>query len=140
MKRLKPKPRPEVSPPSVERAEASSGPTAPLDVALVHGVTEDGGLRIIRRRGDVIEAGALHPIRQGAPIHGEVLALKPRADFPMLCDVEVQYAPPRVAAAGPPPREPPPRRKGPAQVATDTYRDNWDSIWSAPKKRSEALN
>ena len=37
-----------------------------------------------------------------------------------------------------PAKAPAASRKGPAQVATDTYRDNWDSIWSA--KKNAALN
>jgi len=103
-------------------------------------------LRVIRNRGGRIEAGAIHPIREGVPIHGEVVSLKPRPDCPVLCDVEVKYAPARPQAdADYSPRAPAPlaataRRKGPAQVATDTYRDNWDSIWSQPKKKNQALN
>jgi hypothetical protein len=110
------------------------------DVALVHGVSEDGAVHIIRRRGDRLEAGALQPLREGAPIQGEVVSLRPRENFPLLCDVDVHYAPPRSATT---PVETPaaraaPVRKGPAQVATNTYRDNWDSIWS--RKKTDSLN
>jgi hypothetical protein len=124
-------------------APASEAPAAPAatsgpDVALVHRVTPDGTVHVIRRRGDQLEAGALQPLREGAPIQGEVLSLRPRENFPLLCDVDVLYSPPAAAkpAAAPAPR--PARRKGPAQVATDEYRDNWDSIWS--RKKSDALN
>jgi hypothetical protein len=48
----------------------------------------------------------------------------------------VLYTPPVVAK--PTPGRPAQRRKGPAQVATDDYRDNWDSIWKS--KKTEALN
>ncbi|HYP88243.1 MAG TPA: hypothetical protein VEQ59_08815, partial [Polyangiaceae bacterium] len=62
-----------------------------------------------------------------------------RENCPALCDVDVLYTPPaeaKPAEANSPQR--PARRKGPAQVATDVYRDNWDSIWS--NKKSGALN
>jgi hypothetical protein len=122
--------------------------TASSDVALIHGVSADGAVQIIRRRGDRLEAGALTPLREGAPIQGEVVSLRPRESCPLLCDVDVHYAPaspksesqaaPQSNAAAKPTR-PALRRKGPAQVATDTYRDNWDSIWSR-KKKPDALN
>jgi hypothetical protein len=113
------------------------------DVALVHQVDSDGSVHVIRRRGDHLEAGALQPLREGAPIRGEVVALKPRKSFPALCDVEVLYQPPAQPAAAS--EEVPrasagasPPRKGPAQIATDRYRTNWDSIWS--RKGSEQPN
>jgi hypothetical protein len=113
------------------------------DVALVHQVDADGSVHIIRRRGDRLEAGALQPLREGAPIRGEVVSLKPRESFPALCDVEVLYQPPAQPAASDTTRAraseaASPRRKGPAQIATDRYRTNWDSIWS--RKGSEQPN
>jgi hypothetical protein len=127
-----PSPSPEA--PAVKVAAATSTP----DVALVHRVAADGTVHVIRRRGDQLEAGALQPLREGVPIQGEVLSLRPRENCPLLCDVDVLYTPPAVAkpAAQPAPRQA--RRKGPAQVATNEYRDNWDSIWSG--KKSDALN
>lgn len=119
----------------LEPAAAAEPKSSSDDVALVHGVGADGSVHVIRKRGDIIEAGALAPVREGAPIHGELVSLKPRENFPLLCDVQVHYAPP-VTAKAPAPRSQ--RRKGPAQVATDTYRDNWDSIWS--QKKPDALN
>lgn len=114
------------------------------DVALIHGVSPDGAVQIIRRRGDRLEAGALTPLREGAPIQGEVVSLRPREDCPLLCDVDVHYAPaqqlsPSATTKPKPSARPSLRRKGPAQVATDSYRDNWDSIWNG-KKKSDALN
>lgn len=120
------------SPKRPEPAVAAEPQSSSDDVALVHGVGADGSVHVLRKRGDTIEAGALAPVREGAPIHGELVSLKPRANFPLLCDVQVHYAPPKPAA----PRAQ--RRKGPAQVATDTYRDNWDSIWAG--KKPDALN
>lgn len=103
------------------------------DVALIHGVESDGTVHIIRRRDERLEAGALRPVKEGSPIHGELVSLKPRKHMPLLCDVKVHYQPPRQE-----PAQQSSRRKGPAQVATDRYRANWDSIWSS--KKSEALN
>lgn len=132
--------------PEASADSAATSSNAGADVALVHNVTPEGEVHIIRRRGDQLEAGALQPLREGVPIQGEVVSLKPRANFPLLCDVQTLYSP---AAAGsapksaaPPAEKPaarPARRKGPAQVATDDYRANWDSIWSGSKKR-DALN
>ena len=117
-------------------ADATAAPTSSGDVALVHRITPDGALHVIRRRGDQLEAGALQPLREGVPIQGEVVSLRPRENCPVLCDVDVLYTPPAVAKAAP--SVPTQRRKGPAQVATDDYRDNWDSIWNS--KKTEVLN
>ena len=120
------------SPHAKPEGSAETAPTS-QDVALVHRITPDGAVHVIRRRGDTLEAGALQPVVEGAPVHGEVVSLRPRENFPLLCDVDVLYAPPVAAKA---PEAPAPRlarRKGPAQVATDVYRDNWDSIWSRKK-------
>lgn len=127
-------------PPSGKSAASSDAEKASAsnDVALVHRVTPDGAVHVIRRRGDTLEAGALRPVVEGAPINGEVVALRPREDLPLLCDVDVLYAPPAPAKAPEAPPPSAPRRKGPAQVATDRYRNNWDSIWSS--KKTDALN
>ncbi len=131
------------SPSTPPEAAVEKAATAIPDVALVHHVAPDGAVHIIRRRGNQLEAGALQPLREGVPIQGEVLSLRPRENFPMLCDVDVLYTPPvasaAVAAKPSTPDSPrPARRKGPAQVATDDYRDNWDSIWAT--KKPGALN
>ena len=66
------------------------------DVALIHGGTPDGeGLRVIRKRRERIELALVKPLVQGVPITGEVVSLKPRPEFPLLCDVKVELeAPP----------------------------------------------
>lgn len=107
-----------------------------LDVALIHGKTADGaGLHVIRRREDRIELGAIRPLVEGAPIAGEVVSLTPRPEFPLLCDVKVELpaSPPRADVAAP-------RRHGPAQVATDRYRENWDRIWQQEAGEPELAN
>lgn len=91
------------------------------DVALIHGRTEDGqGLRILRKRQDRLEVGAVMPLLPGKPIQGEVVRLEPRADFPLLCDVHVEYSP-QAKSRG--------TSAGPAQVASDSYRENWELIF-----------
>jgi len=100
------------------------------DVALIHGKTPDGeGLRVIRKRRERIELAMVRPLQHGAPITGEVVSLTPRPEFPLLCDVKVELeAPPATDVATRP------AHGGPAQVATDSYRENWDRIW---KRRRE---
>jgi hypothetical protein len=57
------------------------------DVALIHGRTADGeGLRILRQREERLELGEVRPLKEGRPIQGEVVSLKPRPNFPLLCD------------------------------------------------------
>jgi hypothetical protein len=95
------------------------------DIALIHGKTADGtGLRIIRKREDRIELGAVRPLEHGTPITGEVVTLTPRPEFPLLCDVKVELDA-RSSETDVAERS----RSGPAQVATDRYRENWDRIW-----------
>ena len=111
------------------------------DVALIHGVTPDGeGLKILRARGDRLELGAVRPLREGAPINGEVVTLRPRANFPALCDVETHFKPTEVSDR----QEPAPaavvQRTGPAQVATEEYRRNWDAIWNRSEAKSKLTN
>jgi hypothetical protein len=106
----------------------------PTDVALIHGKTPDGeGLHIIRRREDRIELGAARPLKQGAPIHGEVVTLTPRKDAPWLCDVKVEFDGRSEAA-----REGRSASAGPPKVASDDYRRNWDLIWK--RDETDAVN
>jgi hypothetical protein len=122
---------------------ATSGESSPAssDVVLIHGVTSDGqGLQVLRRRDGRVEAGAARPLRHGQPIQGEVVRLKPRKEFPLLCDVEVEVAAPKspgVQSADEPTGT---GRKGPARVTTERYRENWDAIWARPKKDERLLN
>ncbi|MEA2697594.1 MAG: hypothetical protein QOI66_1865 [Myxococcales bacterium] len=93
------------------------------DVAVIVGRTADQeGLQIMRRRAEdqSVEVGTLRPLQEGKPIDGEVISLKPRADFPFLCDVKVELSEAEVRR---------PSGDGPAQVASDGYRRGWDAIW-----------
>jgi hypothetical protein len=120
-----------------ERARSSderSSEKPDPDVAIVCGVSDDGqGVDIIRKRGERIEAGTVRRLEQGKPIHGEVLRLRPREHFPMICDVEVELPAPGTPQASPP-------TSGPAQVATETYRKNWDVIYGRSRKPGSLLN
>jgi hypothetical protein len=103
------------------------------DLALVFGPSEDGeGYRMLRRRADseVVEAGTLHPLREGRAITGEVVSLAPRPEAPFLfdCETDQELSAPRAPALG-----------GPPQVATDEYRRGWDAIWGG-RGRSSAVN
>ncbi len=118
---------------------AAAAPAAP-DIALIGGPTADGeGLRILRARDNRLEVGAIRPIREGVPITGELVTLRPRPELPGLCDVEVQYRAPQVASDRQEAHAALPHA-GPAQVASDGYRKNWDVIWSRPDARAKVLN
>jgi hypothetical protein len=95
----------------------------PPDVAMIVDRTEDEeGFHVIRRRGEeAVELGTLRPLKEGQPIEGEVITLRPRKDVPYVYDVKTKV---------------PDRRQqrrltsdGPPQVATKEYRAGWDKIW-----------
>jgi hypothetical protein len=126
------------------------------DVALVWGKTKSGGMNILRKRADRIEAGVVEPLKEGSPIHGEVVQLHARPNSP-LYDVEVHVprarelplgtgsvSGPETSAAGAADSSTSGASSaalkraasgGPPQVATDTYRKNWDSIYRSPAAR-----
>ncbi len=96
------------------------------DVVLVHGRTPDrAGLRVLRVRGERLEVGEVRPLVEGRPIQGDVVSLKPRESFPLLCDVTVHLE----APAGRP--APPARPGGPPAVSSDSYRRGWQLIWGS---------
>ncbi len=96
------------------------------DVVLIHDVEPDGaGLRVLRYRENRLETGAVRPLQHGKPIQGELVRLRPRKNLPVVCDVDVQLPAPEAKSSAADHA-----KKGPAQVATDRYRENWDRIWS----------
>jgi hypothetical protein len=106
--------------------------TTDADVALVCGVSGDGqGVDVIRKRGDRIETGTVRRLEQGKPIHGEVVRLRQRENMPLVYDVEVEMPAAQTA---------PVSSSGPAQVATDSYRKNWDAIYGRQRKPGSLLN
>jgi hypothetical protein len=113
-------------------APAPEAPPAREDVVFVHSPTESGaGYRVIRKRDDAIEVGELRALQEGRPLHGDLVRLRPREDHERLFDVEVLMEAPRGAADDAP-------RSGPAQVATDAYRTNWEAIFG--RREEEAPN
>lgn len=109
------------SPPPAPSASASP------DVVLLGPPTADGaGVHVLRAREERIEAGELRALEEGKPINGEVVSLAPRKDNPRVCDVKESYRPGAVLPA---------KGKGPAQVATQSYRDNWDQVFSSRSSR-----
>ena len=115
-----------------KRAQTMAKPPVkepPKDIALVHGPTEDGkGARVVRFKEGAVFAGEVRPLREGQPIdRDEVVRLRPMPGRGALCEVEVLHAPePRRGSAGP------------ARVASDSYRRNWNAVFGAPsKKRSK---
>ncbi len=99
------------------------------DVVLVHSRNENGdGYKIIRKREDRIEFGELKPMVEGKPILGEIVQLKPRPDNNALYDVEVLLTKPNTSV------NMETSLSGPAQVATENYRSNWEKIFKPKKK------
>jgi hypothetical protein len=79
---------------------------------------------VLRQRGEgaPIEAGVVRPMKEGQPITGELVTLKPTAEDARLCDVEVHHdARPKT-------------HKGPSRVATDEYREGWDQIFGGARR------
>lgn len=139
MKRKKPSSEPSSTAGGSERSVTLKLP-ADADIALLGGPTSDGkGVSILRARQGRLEAGEVRPLESGKPISGEVVTLKPRQAFPLLCDVETHVAIPQEPA-----RERQAdvarRRTGPAQVASDAYRENWEAIYRHSKEEPELLN
>jgi hypothetical protein len=116
-------------------------PRKPKDFVLVHSPTDDGaGVNVLRARQDRLEVGTMRPLEEGRPIHGEVVKLTPRPEMPMLFEAETAFlgqdTPKQSKQKGKPVAESERGTSaGPAQVASDTYRKNWDVIWKRPAKR-----
>ncbi|MBX3264403.1 MAG: hypothetical protein KIS78_37545 [Labilithrix sp.] len=105
---------------------------AKADVVVLGPPTADGGgVHVLRAREERIETGELRSLEEGRPITGEVLTLAPRKDNPRVCDVKESFVPGDATA--------PAKTKGPAQVATQAYRDNWEEVF-ARRPRSADLN
>jgi hypothetical protein len=92
------------------------------DVLLAVGRTDDGaGAQVLRARPGRIEAGEVRTMTEGRPLTegGEVVRLERRKDVPALYDVHVECKVPERADASTR------TRGGPAQVATEAYRESW---------------
>jgi hypothetical protein len=99
-----------------------------FDVVMLHGATEDGqGARVVRARPGKVEAGEVRPMRDGKPlVAGEVVRLEQRPDAPALYDVHVQHVVKPGDAEAKAAATDVIGHGGPAQVATDAYRDSWE--------------
>ena len=113
---------------------------SPKDLVLVHASTEDGkGVHVLRSRGNRVEAGVMRSLEHGRPIQGEVVKLKQRPEFPLLFDAETQVTADGKAAGDSPKASDGKAASGPAQVASDSYRKNYDAIWKRRSKKPNAL-
>ena len=109
------------------------------DRVLIQGISESGdAMAVLRAREDRIEAGIVRPVKEGTPVEGELLRLRPHKDYPLLCDVDVELPAGTVNATGA--SEHKTSHNGPAQVATDSYRENWDAIWKKKPSKKQLLN
>jgi hypothetical protein len=114
----------------------------PTDLVLVHSATNDGGVNVLRARDERLEVGTMRPLEEGRPIRGEVVKLKQRPEMPNLFDVETQFVSEEAATTDTAAKARPnlPENSdsrgatGPAQVASDTYRKNWDTIWKRQRQ------
>jgi hypothetical protein len=98
----------------------SEPPRPKEDVLFVHSPVEGGeGYRVIRKREDTIEIGEMRAVQEGKPLQGELVKLTPRQEHERLFDVEVMVSRQELGHAGP------------AQVATDAYRANWEAIFGS---------
>ena len=125
--------------PTPDSKSESSAESGGDDVVLIRGRTQDGkGLSVIRRRDDRLEHGLVMPLENGKPIQGEVVRLRPRPEFPLLCDVQVEYSQSSTNAQLA--NDTRAVAKGPGQVATEQYRANWDRIFERSPSSSGELN
>lgn len=125
------------------------------DVVLLHSPSEGGdGIRVVRKRDDTIELGELRPMREGQPIHGEVVRLTQRSEGALLFDCEVLVPSPArsnkeiAREASPESKEEKPAaaepkslaHKGPARVTSDAYRGGWEAIFGKRSGPKDAPN
>lgn len=113
-------------------ADETPKPEPKQDVVLLGPPTADGGgVHVLRARDERVEAGELRPVQEGKPLAGELVSLLPREGNPRVCDVKESFQASALPA----------RSKGPAQVATKAYRDNWDEVFARrPATPSRDLN
>ncbi|MGZ3423235.1 MAG: hypothetical protein ACXWUG_25255 [Polyangiales bacterium] len=97
---------------------------AKKDRAFIVGEMADKQVAVLRQRGEgaPVEAGLVRPMKEGEPITGELVTLKPTSEDARLCDVEVHHD-----------ARPKKDHAGPSRVSTDEYRSGWDQIFGAKR-------
>ena len=142
---------------SIRTTRAERSIARQKDVVLVHGTTEDGAFRVLRKRGEQLFVGEMRAVQEGKPLvpGGEVVTLRPRTDSPQLFDAETLYrvpggspasapsdgaatsdAPAALAASSDASDDAPTTvGGGPAQVSTPAYREGWGAIFGTRGRR-----
>lgn len=89
---------------------------------------EGEGFKVLRKRAqsDEVEAGVIRPLKEGRAIHGEVVRMKARPESAVVFEMETDK---ELSSPPEPPEARDAERGGPAQVATEKYRQGWDGIW-----------
>ena len=102
------------------------------DVVLLHSPTEDGeGVRAVRSRPGRLDFTELRPLEEGKDVsHSEVIKLTPHEKTPRICDVDVIYGPEEKAET-----QSAQSHAGPARIASDAYRKNWDQVFKLRSKK-----
>jgi hypothetical protein len=138
-------------------------PSAPKDIAILSGPTEDGqGARMVRIREDgEVSAGEIRPLREGESLqHSEVVRLRPLDASQRVCEVEVLHSPQRLKAEGHGAQQGDDRRperehrehddaraqrarqtdvrSRPARVSNAKYRANWSAIFEPRSEFSDS--
>jgi hypothetical protein len=105
------------------------------DLVLIHGVDRTRSeLHVLRSREEQVEAGVVRAVEDGRPVYGDIVRLKPRPEFPLLCDVEEVLAHPdrETGAAAP-------GHGGPPRVSSDAFRRGWEAIFG-PERTDDLTN
>jgi hypothetical protein len=102
------------------------------DVALLYAPTDDGaGARFVRAHEGELQTGEVRPLAEGRSLCGqELVRMRPRAELPMLFDVEVIHPAERTGRD----------TVGPAQVASEQYRRNWEDTFAPHKASGQFAN
>ncbi len=111
---------------------SSENPPPPKkeDVVFVHSVSEGGdAVRVIRKREETLELGELRAVEEGRPLSGDLVRLSPRAEHDRLFDVEVLVSREETSSLA--------ARSGPPQIATETYRKNWEAIFGQEQDKQD---
>jgi hypothetical protein len=110
----------------------------PDDMLFVYSPSEQGdGYRVVRKRADSVEVGEIRAVQEGRPIHGEVVKLTPRPEHERLFNVDVLLPAHDKGDENDRSSDKAAGRSGPAQVATDAYRANWEAIFGGGRGSSD---